>query len=151
MNPQSKLHDKLRKLEALFQRAGSAGERAAAEAALGRLSARLGREFRPEPNRPQPEPQRRPRPAPPVLEEFQCTFPDQWSAELFKAVCSKYGVETYRYKRQRYTTVMVRVAPDLLDNVIWPEHEKLSSELRSYISDVTGEMIRRVKDSSRKA
>ena len=86
-----------------------------------------------------------------MLEEFQCTFPDQWSAKLFKAVCSKYGVRTYRYKRQRYTTVMVRVVPDLLDKVIWPEHEKLSSELRSYISEVTEEMISRVKDSSRKA
>jgi hypothetical protein len=41
MSPESQLRDKLRKIEALFAGAGTAGERLAAEVALGRVKARL--------------------------------------------------------------------------------------------------------------
>ena len=42
MSTQSQLRDKLRKIEALFAGAGTPGERDAAEAALGRVRAKLG-------------------------------------------------------------------------------------------------------------
>jgi hypothetical protein len=41
MSIESQLRDKLRKIEALFAGAGTAGERLAAEAALARVRARL--------------------------------------------------------------------------------------------------------------
>jgi hypothetical protein len=41
MTTQSQLRDKLRKIEALFSGAGTAGERLAAEAALERVRAKL--------------------------------------------------------------------------------------------------------------
>ena len=87
------LRAKLAKVEALFRRAGSPGERAAAEAAMGRLHGRLGGS---EKRRPEPE------------VELQFSLPDTWSVRLFVAVCRKHGVRTFRYARQRRTTVMVR-------------------------------------------
>lgn len=41
MNDQDNIRDKLAKLEALFARGATTGERAAAEAALGRMQAKL--------------------------------------------------------------------------------------------------------------
>ena len=42
--------------------------------------------------------------------EVQFTLPDRWQRRLFTALARRYGIEPYRYKRQRYTTVMLRNA-----------------------------------------
>src|SRR5262245_16734387 len=85
------LREKLRKIEALFAGAGTAGERNAAEAALERMRVRLK------------ELEQR---DPPI--ELQFSLPDRWSRILFTALCRRYGLEPYRYRRQRRTTLMVR-------------------------------------------
>ena len=92
MMTEAQLRERLRKISALFEGATTAGERSAAAAALERIRAALGSKT------PQEEPR-----------EFQFTLPDRWQRRLFSALCRRYGVEPYRYKRQRYTTVMVRV------------------------------------------
>ena len=51
MSTESQLREKLRKIEALFAGAGTAGERLAAEAALERVRARLGELSRQDPLR----------------------------------------------------------------------------------------------------
>ncbi len=84
MTTQSQLRDKLRKIEALFAGAGTAGERLAAGAALERVRAKLAEIERQEP---------------PV--EMQFSFPDTWSRQLFTALCRRYGLNPYRYHRQR--------------------------------------------------
>jgi len=81
----------LRKIEALFARAGTDGERQAAGAALERIRERLARAQR----------------ADRVI-EIKFTFPDGWARRLFLALCRRYGLHPYRYKRQRRTTVMLR-------------------------------------------
>ena len=50
MSTESQLREKLRKIEALFAGAGTAGERLAAEAALERVRARLGELSRQDPS-----------------------------------------------------------------------------------------------------
>src|ERR1700675_4245879 len=55
MSTESQLREKLRKIEALFAGAGTAGERLAAEAALERVRARLGELSRQEPLTPVPK------------------------------------------------------------------------------------------------
>lgn len=67
------LRRKLAKVEELFRRAGGPGERAAAEAAIGRLHARLDRGDR------EQEPQ----------VELKFSLPDRWSMGLFIAICRK--------------------------------------------------------------
>ena len=128
------LRAKLAKVEALFRRAGSPGERAAAEAAMGRLHGRLGGSER---RRPEPEPE----------VELQFSLPDTWSVRLFVAVCRKHGVRTFRYARQRRTTVMVRTRERFFDRAVWPEYSRLQSELESYFVDVTDHLVERVMGS----
>ena len=80
MSTESQLREKLRKIEALFAGAGTAGERLAAEAALERVRARLGELSRQDPSI-----------------EMQFSMPDQWSRHLFLALCRRYGLKPYRY------------------------------------------------------
>ena len=111
--------EKLAKVEALFRRAGSPGERAAAGAAMDRLRGRLG----------EPE------------VELRFSLPDIWSVRLFVAICRKHGLHPYRYARQRRTTVMVRARERTFDREVWAEFSRLHDELESYFEDVTDHLI----------
>jgi len=120
------LREKLRKIEALFAGAGTPGERGAAEAALERMRVRLK------------ELERR---DPPV--EIQFSLPDRWSRILFTALCRRYGLEPYRYRRQRRTTLMVRAPRQFTQDVLWPEFNELNGDLQTYLHAVTLKLIRR--------
>jgi len=115
----------LRKIEALFAGAGTAGERLAAEAALERVRARLGELSRQDPSI-----------------EMQFSMPDQWSRHLFLALCRRYGMKPYRYYRQRRNTVMIRAPKRFLDQVLWPEFSELDQALQAYLHQVTMRVIR---------
>jgi hypothetical protein len=125
MSSESQLRDKLRKIEALFAGAGTSGERLAAEAALERVRARLT-ELRQQ--------------DPPA--ELQISLSDQWSRRLFLALCRRYGLEPYRYHRQRRTTLMVRAPRRFFDQVLWPEFSELNRALQAYLHEVTLRVIR---------
>ena len=128
MNGDKKLRAKLAKLEALFRRAGSPGEKSAAGAAIERLQGRLtGPREKSEPEI-----------------ELQYSMPDVWCVNLFCAVCRKHGVRPFRYKRQRHTTVMVRVREREFYREAWPEYCQLQAELAAYFNDVTDHLISRV-------
>jgi hypothetical protein len=111
MSSEARLREKLRKIEALFAGAGTAGERMAAEAALERMRARLAEEARKDP---------------PVEPQF--SLADTWSRHLFVALCRRYGLQPYRYSRQRRTTVMLRVPRGFAEQVLWPEFRALDEE-----------------------
>jgi hypothetical protein len=125
MSTHSLLREKLRKIEALFVAAGTAGERLAAEAALERMRAKLaeleGRD-------------------PPV--ELQFSLPDQWSRHLFIALCRRYGLKPYRYPRQRRTTIMVRAPRGFAEQVLWREFRELDGELQMHLQEVALRVIR---------
>jgi hypothetical protein len=125
MSTESQLRDKLRKIEALFVGAGTAGERMAAEAALERVRARLAELGRQNPTI-----------------EMQFSMPDQWSRHLFLALCRRCGLKPYRYHRQRRNTVMVRAPKRFVDQVLWPEFTELDAALRAYLHQVTLRVIR---------
>lgn len=120
-----RLRDKLRKIEALFAGAGTEGERLAAEAALERVRLRL---------------ESISRRTPPT--ELQISLPDQWSRHLFLALCRRYGLDPYRYPRQRRSTVMLRAPHDFINQVLWPEFTELQAELHTYLHEVTLRIIR---------
>lgn len=125
------LRQKLAKVEELFRRAGSPGERAAAEAAISRLHARLDTASRDQ----EPE------------VELKFSLPDRWSMRLFIAICRKHGVRPYRYARQRRTTIMARARPGDFKRVIWPEFCQLHDELEHYFEDVSDQLITRAMGS----
>ena len=71
-------------------------------------------------------------------------MPDRWQRRLFSALCRRYGLEPYRYNRQRYTTVMVRVPRSFVDKTLWPEYQELRAALDDYLNDATERIIREV-------
>lgn len=125
------LRQKLAKVEELFRRAGSPGERAAAEAAMGRLYARLDRASKDQ----EPE------------VELKFSLLDRWSMRLFIAICRKHGVRPYRYARQRRTTIMARTRPGDFKRVVWAEFRQLHDELERYFEDVSDQLIIRAMGS----
>jgi len=124
MVTQSQLREKLRKIEAMFSGGATAGERGAAGAALERVRARLVELERQEPS-----------------VELQFSIPDRWSWHLFIALCRRYRIEPYRYRRQRRTTIMVRAPRRFLEQVLWPEYRHLNAELQAYLHEVTLKVI----------
>ena len=125
MSTESQLREKLRKIEAVFAGAGTAGERLAAEAALERVRERLAELGQQDPSI-----------------EMRFLMPDQWSRHLFLALSQRYGMKPYRYYRQRRNTVMVRAPKRFLDQVLWPELSELDQALRAYLHQVTLRVIR---------
>jgi hypothetical protein len=125
MNEEQRLKEKLRRIEALFAGTDIPGERAAAASALERLLAKL-KEFR--------------RIDPPV--EYRFTVDNEWSRKLFMALLRRYGIEPYRYYRQRRTTIMARVPESFVDQTLWPQFTELDETLRTYLSNITSRIIR---------
>ena len=125
MGGEAELRDRLRKIEALFAGAGTLGEKIAAEAALERVRARLA------------DLQKRDE-----LVEMQFSLGDQWSRQLFLALCRRYGLKPYRLHRQRRTTVMLKAPKAFIEQVLWPEFQELDEALRRYLSEVTARIIR---------
>lgn len=125
MSAEFDLREKLRKIEALFSGAGTLGEKHAAEAALHRVKARLAELAMRDP-----------------AIELRYSLQDQWSRQLFMALCRRYGLEPYRYRGQRYNTVMLSVPHGFSQTVLWPEFVELDNALRAYLSEVTLKVIR---------
>ena len=133
MSTESDLREKLRKIEALFAGAGTAGEKLAAEAALARVRSRLDEIRRRDP-----------------AAEVQFSIPDLWSRRLFLALCRRYGLKPYRLYRQRHSTVMLRAPRSNdrqqisveIDEVLWPEFQELQQILLAYLDEITNRVIR---------
>jgi len=79
---------------------------------------------------------------PPV--EYKLTLSDMWSRRLFVALLRRYEIQPFRYKRQRYTTVMARVPRSFVQETLWPEYCELNEALRDHLDDVTTRVVREV-------
>ncbi|MBS1872045.1 MAG: hypothetical protein JSU00_02450 [Acidobacteria bacterium] len=125
MTPEEQLREKLRKIRALYEGAKTAGERQAAAAAIERLRKALAEMENVE-----------------RAIEMQFTLPDRWQRRLFTALCRRYGLEPFRYKRQRYTTVMVRAPRSFIEGTLWPEYLDIKDALDEYLLEATDRIIR---------
>ena len=74
--------------------------------------------------------------------EYKFTLGDGWSRRLFVALLRRHGINPYRYRGQRRTTVMARVPRRFVDETLWPEFERLSATLRAFLDDITERVIR---------
>jgi len=124
---EARLIEKLLAVEALHAGATTKGERVAAENARRRILDRL-RELVEE--------------DPPI--EYRFSMTDMWSRKVFVALLRRYDITPYRYKGQRYTTVMVKVPRRFVDETLWPEFQELSDTLKSYLAEVTDRVVSRV-------
>jgi hypothetical protein len=119
------LKEKLRKIEALFAGASTDGERVAAQAARERILDKLrALEVREKPV------------------EMRFTLGDGWHLKLFLALCRRYGLNPYRKQSQRRTTVMLKVVPSFVTEILWPEFTQLAEALREYLDEATDRIIR---------
>lgn len=124
---EARLIAKLRAIESLFSGAKTSGERDAAEAARERIRERLRALIHVD------EP-----------EEFRFSMGDVWSRKVFLALLRRYEVRPYRYRGQRRTTVMARVPKRFVDETLWPEFQKLSATLETYLSEMTDRVVAQV-------
>jgi len=121
------LLERIKKIEALIKGATTAGEKNAAISAKDRL---LKKQPNLEINQ--------------NLEEYSLYTSDSWHKKLLIAICRKYGVVPYRYKRQKYTTVMVRINQDFLNKVLWPEYLEYSKHLEKLVEEITDNLISQI-------
>ena len=122
---EERLRQKLRKIEALYAGATTAGEKSAAGAAA-------------EPNPRQFEEASKKERA----EEFKFSITDPWSRQLFIALCRRYGIKPFRYTRMHRQTVMVRAPASFVQLTLWPEFEELSRALTAHLDEITRKIIR---------
>lgn len=125
MDAEHVLRDKLRKIEALFAGAATSGEKAAAGAAAERIRERLRTASAVE----QPE-------------EMRFSIGDPWSRQLFVALCRRYGLRPFRYRRMRRQSIVISAPKRFVEQVLWPEFEQLNDALVAYLAEVTERVIR---------
>jgi spore cortex formation protein SpoVR/YcgB (stage V sporulation) len=124
MDDRHKLFETLRKIEALYAGAATPGERDAAASARERIRARLksiGEHER--------------------SEEYRFSMDNPWSRKIFVALLRRYGIEPYRYSRQRRTTVMARVPRSFVQQTLMPEFEEMNRALVQHLERITDEIL----------
>ena len=122
MTDEEKLRAKLRAIEALYVGATTPGERDAAGRARERIAARLS-EVR-------------------AFDEVEWQFSlTPWSRRLLLALARRYGLEPYRYRRQRHTTLVVRASERFLKTTFLPQFDKMSDTLYEHLDAVTERVV----------
>lgn len=117
---EAELKRKLAAIEAMVLGAMTEGERAAAQHVLEAFKKK----------------------APPEsCEELGFTVHDVWARKLFMAMLRKAGLEPYRHRGQRRTTVMVLGRRSLV-HLIWKEFLEANKTLTEYLAEVTNRVIR---------
>jgi len=124
MTQEPRLLERLRLIEALHAGAATPGERDAAANARERIKARLAALQNSDP---------------PV--EFSFKLRDRWSHRLLVALLRRYGIAPYRYRGQRYTTIMAHLPKRFVNETLWPEFVELNGTLTNYFAEVTERVI----------
>jgi hypothetical protein len=122
---EERLREKLRKIEALYAGAATAGEKSAAGAAAERIRRQFEAASRKERG-----------------EEFKFSISDPWSRQLFIALCRRYGIKPFRYTRMHRQTVIVRAPASFVQLTLWPEFEELSGALTAHLDEITRKIIK---------
>jgi len=124
MTEEAKIIEKLKKIEALFDGAATAGEKGAAANALERVRKRF-EEIKDT--------------DPPI--EFKFSLSNGWSRKLFVALLRRYEIKPFRRYRQRHTTVMANISENFVNEILWPEFEELNKTLIEYLNETTNNII----------
>jgi hypothetical protein len=70
------------------------------------------------------------------------SIPDSWSRQLFIALCRRYGISPFRYRRMHRQTVIITAPRSFIEHVLWPEFRELSAALSAYLAEITEKLIR---------
>jgi hypothetical protein len=124
MDDRDKLFERLRKIEALYAGAATPGERDAAASARERIRAKLASFAQQE-----------------RAEEYRFSMDNPWSRKIFLALLRRYGIEPYRYGRQRRNTVMARVPRSFVEETLMPEFREMNLALFDHLERITDDII----------
>lgn len=124
MDDRQRLFETLRKIEALYAGAATPGEREAAASARERIRAKLKGFTERERS-----------------EEYRFSMDNPWSRKIFVALLRRYGIEPYRYARQRRNTVMARLPRSFVENTLMPEFNEMNRALFEHLERITDEII----------
>lgn len=124
MEDRQKLFETLRKIEALHAGAATPGERDAAASARERIKAKLKSIAAHERS-----------------EEYRFSMDNPWSRKILVALLRRYGIEPYRYSRQRRNTVMARVPRSFVEKTLMPEFEEMNRALFDHLERITDDII----------
>jgi len=116
------IQEKIAKIEALIAGATTRGEKEAAKEAKKRLLKKKSDR----------------------VVEYAVRVDSHWKKKLFVAFCRKHGLQTYRYRRQKHTTTMVRVSPTFMNEVIWPEYKKYGDMFEALAKEIFEELIGKI-------
>lgn len=122
---EANLIDKLLKIEALYIGAQTIGEKEAAKNALDKVQKKI-EEYK--------------KADPPT--EWKLVTNSMYEKKLLQSLLRRYGFKPFRYKRQKYTTVMVVASGEFINNVLWPEYVQMSKLLISHLDEVTEKIIK---------
>ena len=131
MHDEERLKEKLRAIEALFAGATTDGERDAADRARQRIAALLAER------------------AGDRQVEWQFSL-DPWSYDLLVALARRYGLEPYRYRRQRYSTLVVKASERFLLQTFLPEYDAMSETLHEHLTAVTKRVVAEVLNADKR-
>jgi len=121
---QGKAQETLQLVEALLAGATTEGERAAAARARERMLAKIAR-LRAE----RPE------------IEVRFSMQDPWKRRLLLAILRRYEIRPFRYPRQHRSTVMARAPEHVVEDVVWPEFQRICGLLDQHLFAVTERII----------
>ncbi|MBL4819020.1 MAG: hypothetical protein JKY15_07335 [Deltaproteobacteria bacterium] len=121
--------DKIAKIEALIEQAGSEGERQAAKLAKERILAQMAHDREHQPV------------------EYKVSAESPWKKRLFSTICDKHGYETYRYHGQRYTTSHIKISKAMMEGVLWPEYLRWARVLDELVDEVMKDVIGKIHKS----
>lgn len=130
MNDEARLKERLRAIEALFAGATTDGERDAADRARQRIRARIIERANEE------------------LVEWQFSL-DPWSRRLLIALARRYGLKPYRYRRQRYSTLVIKAPERFLKETFLPEYDEMVKTLHEHLTAVAERVVAEVLDPDR--
>lgn len=117
---EAELKRKLAAIEAMVLGAMTEGERAAAKHVLENFKQKTPDE---------------------TCQDLGFTVHDVWARKLFMAMLRKAGLEPFRMRGQRRTTIMVHGRKSLVE-LIWKEFLEANKTLAEYLSEVTDRVIR---------
>jgi len=118
--------DKLAKIEALIEKASTEGERHAAILAKDRIFSSLEK-YQTQ-----------------IPIEYKLTLKSYWKKRLFVALCSRRGLQTYRYYRQKHTTTNVKVSKVIMDQELWPEFLRFAKILEELVEDIMKDLMKKI-------
>jgi hypothetical protein len=72
----------------------------------------------------------------PDIQEFQCTLKNDWEGFVLHALLKRYGIPPYRYRKQRKSTVLVRVSKRFMNELLWPIFQEVSAVLYARFNEI---------------